>query len=97
MRTRRPIHHLGPRRRHAQWQPRGHALGDGHHVGLDAEMLDAKHLAGAAHARLHFVRDQQDAVLLRQRAQPLVELRRRHDIAALALDRLDHHARNFIR
>ncbi len=35
----------------------------------------AEHLAGAAHARLHLVGDQQHAVLRRQLAQPLVELR----------------------
>ena len=32
-------------------------------VRLDAEVLDREHLPGAAHARLHFVDDQQDAVL----------------------------------
>ena len=34
--------------------------------------------------------------LLRQLAQPLVELRRRHDVAALALDRLDEHGGDLV-
>ena len=33
---------------------------------------------------------------LRQLAQPLMELRRRHDVAALALDRLDEHGGHFV-
>ena len=39
--------------------------------GSHAGVLDREHLPGAPHPRLHFVDDEQDAVLLRQLAQPL--------------------------
>ena len=63
---------------------------------LQTEVLAGEHLAGAAHARLHLVDDQQDAVLRRQLAQALQERRRRHDVAALALDRLDDDRGDFV-
>ena len=59
--------------------------------------LDREHLPGAPHARLHFVGDEQDAVRLRQLAQPLQELIRRDDVAAFALNRLDDDRRDFVR
>ena len=65
-------------------------------VRLDAGELDREHLPGAPHARLHFVGDQQDAVLRRQLAQPLQELVRRDDVAAFALNRLDDDRRDFV-
>ena len=58
-------------------------------VRLDAGVLDREHPARPPHARLHFVRHEHDAVRRRERAQPLEELIRRHDVPALALDRLD--------
>ena len=61
-----------------------------------AEVLAREHLPGAAHPRLHLVDDQQHAVLRGQLAQPLQERRRRHDVAALALDRLDDDGGDFV-
>ena len=75
----------------------GDALGQADDVRLDAPVLDGEHLAGAAHAGLHFVGDQQDAVLVAQLAQLAMELRRRHEVAAFALDRLDEDRRHFVR
>src|SRR5439155_16848916 len=43
-----------------------------------------------------FVGDEQDAVLLRQLAQPLQELLGRHHIAAFALDWFDDDRRDFV-
>ena len=52
----------------AQGQARGDALGRDQDVGLDVGVLDRPHPAGAAHAGLDLVGDQQDAVALAQRA-----------------------------
>ena len=49
-------------------------LGERHHVGLDAGALVGEQLAGAAHAGLHLVEDQQQAVLVAQRAQAFEKL-----------------------
>ena len=52
-------------------------------------MLAGEHAAGAAHAALDFVGDEQDAVALADGSQFVEELGRRHDVAAFALDGLD--------
>ena len=70
-------------------QAAGDRLRHGHQVGLDAVVLDREQLAGAAEAGLHLVDDEQDPLAVADRAQPLEELRRRGDEAALALDGLD--------
>ncbi len=72
-----------------QRQPAGQALADAHDVGLDAVVLARPHRAGAADAGLHLVDDEQDAVLVAQPAQVGEPAGGRHDVAALALDRLD--------
>ena len=51
--------------------PAGEALGYAEDVRADAGVLAGEHLAGTAEPGRHFVADQQDAVLLRQRAQGL--------------------------
>ena len=68
---------------------RGDALGDGHDVRLDAVVLVAEPLAGAAHAGLDLVDDEAGADLVGDGAQVAHELGGRHDEAALALDGLD--------
>jgi hypothetical protein len=60
------------------------------------EVLGGPHLAGAAHAGLHLVADQQDAVLFRDAHQFIEELLRRDDIAAFALHRFDDDGGHFI-
>ncbi len=52
-------------------------------------MLHGEQLSGAAEAGLHFIGDQQDAVLIANGAQRLDEVRRRHIEATLALHRLE--------
>ena len=56
----------------------GHALGEGDHVGDDAVALGGEGVAEPAEAGDDLVEDQQDAVLVADRAQPLqIALRRR--------------------
>ncbi len=56
--------------------------------GLDAGILVVEQFAGAAHAGLDLVDDQQQAMRLGQRAQLTQEMLRRRPDAGLALDRL---------
>ena len=98
MRAALPLRHQALLRDHrADRQARAQALGQRHDVGLHAPVLAGEHAAGAADARLHFVEDQQDAVLVAQRAQAGEEAVGRHDVAAFALDRLDQDRRDFRR
>ena len=62
MRSRNPVHDLGLRHGHAQRHAAGNSLGHADDVGLHAGVLNRPPLAGAAHARLHFVRHQQNPV-----------------------------------
>ena len=64
-------------------------LGDRHDVGRHAGMLIGEQLAGAAHAALHFVEDQQQAVLVAELAQARAGSVRHDAHAAFALHRLD--------
>ena len=48
----------------AQGKAVGDSFGSDQDVGLDAVVLDGEHLAGAGEARLHFIRDKQNAVLV---------------------------------
>ncbi len=98
MRAARPaLHEALPRDDHPDRQARAEALGERRDVGRHAPMLAGEHAAGAADTRLDLVRDHQDAVAVAQRAQPRQEARRRDDVAALALDRLDEHRRHLAR
>src|SRR5262249_5590194 len=59
------------------------------YVGYGAEVIGRPQMAGAPHPGLHFVEDEQDAVLVADAAQPQEELWPGDDVAALALDGLD--------
>ena len=61
----------------AQRHAGGNALGGADDIRLDAKVFDRPPLAGAAHAGLDFVGDQQDAVPVAQFAQGREETRRR--------------------
>ncbi len=74
----------------------GQALGHGDQVGHHVEVLVGHHLAGAADARHHLVADEQDAVLVEQRAQALEPALGRHEHAVGAGDRLDDHRRDVL-
>ena len=77
--------HLGVLRDHgAQRHARGDALAGEQDVGLDADVLDGPHLAGATHPRLDLVADQVDPVAVAEFAQPHQPPVRRDDVATLA-------------
>ena len=61
--------------------------------GVDARPFIGEELAGAADAGLHLVEDEQQAVLVAERAELAQELAGDEADAALALDRLDHDRR----
>ena len=84
-------HHTGDR--HAS----GQALGHGDQIRLDTGMLEAEPGAGATEAGLHFVEDQNDAMLLGQLAQCLEKLRWRGEEATIALHRLDEDSGHALR
>src|SRR5262245_58029430 len=75
----------------------GNTLGQAHDIGYDSPMLHREHLASPTHARLHFIGNQQNAVLVAQLAQFTMKLWRRHDIATFALYRFDNDAGYFLR
>ena len=60
-----------------------------HDIRLNADVLIGEEIAGAAHAGLHFVEGQQQAVFVAQRAQRLDETGRSRPHAALALHQFD--------
>ncbi len=73
----------------------GDALGERDDIRDDVEVLRCEHLAGASHAALDFVEDQQDAVAVGDAAQFVEELLGRDEVAAFALDRFDHDRGDF--
>ncbi|SVK46432.1 Uncharacterised protein [Acinetobacter baumannii] len=93
---RRRIHHLGAARHRRQRHSARQAFRHSDQIGLNAVVLHGEQLAGTGEAGLHFVGDQQDAVLVAQRAQRLHEIGRRHVETALALHRLQHNGRHLL-
>ena len=79
---------LARREARAQREAAADALGGRHDVGRDAGPFVREQLAGAAHAGLHLVEEQQQAELVAHRAQALEILDRGGAHAALALHRL---------
>ena len=65
--------------------------------GSTSQCWTANSSPGPPEAGLDLVGDEQDAVLAGDLAQPRQEARRRHDVAALAEDRLDDDRRDLLR
>ncbi len=89
----RGVHDLRPPEHARERQARGDRLGDDDQVRLDPEVLHRERAPGAAETCLHLVGHEDDPVLVADPAEALHELGRRHDEAALALDRLEDDAR----
>src|SRR5262249_18061426 len=64
-------------------------LGDAHHIGSNAAALVGEEATSSPDARLDFVEDEQEAMLIAEFTQATQKWRRRHPYAAFALDRLD--------
>src|SRR3989442_7523247 len=62
-----PGHQLGSGNCGAEWHSAGDSFGESDDVGHEPKMFGREHLAGAAHAALDFVSDQQDVVFLSER------------------------------
>ncbi len=65
----RRVHDLGAADDAGQRKAAGQDLGHRHQIGLDAEMLHGEPFAGAPEARLDFIGDQHDAMLVAELAQ----------------------------
>ena len=85
------VHHAGSTDHAGKWEPGRQAFGHRDEVGLDARVLDAEELAGAAEPGLDLIDDQEDAVALRHLAEAAQEVRWGGHEAALAEHRLDDH------
>src|SRR5207248_3886075 len=79
------VHDLGLPEYTGEREPCRDRLRDGDQVGLDLEVLDPEHPAGATEARLHFVDDHHDVLPVADLTHALDELARRDDEAAFAL------------
>ncbi len=75
----------------AQGQAAGDPLGEGDHIRLDAELLEGEQAAGAAHAALDLVHQQQPVLLPRTAGNGLHIVKVQGQHTALALDQLHHH------
>ena len=91
-----PVHDRRPGDDRAQRQPVGNPLGQAHDIAGDAPVFRSEHLSRSAHPALDLVKDEQDSMLIAELAQTRQEVGGRHNVAALALDRLDEDRRQLI-
>ncbi|KPW18160.1 Uncharacterized protein ALO91_05860 [Pseudomonas syringae pv. aceris] len=91
--TRRPGVELALETQHGQRQTAADRLGHDDDVGFDPRMFEGKHLAGTAKAGLHFIQNQQNAVLARDFANLAQPCCRCRIDTALALHRFQNHRR----
>ena len=97
VRARHPIHHFGLADDNAQRHAGSNALRHANDVRLNTGVLDRPPFPRTANARLHFIRNQQDAVLIADPSQFLHEDGWRNHVSAFALDGLDENRRHFFR
>src|SRR5688572_8622660 len=97
MRAARPGADLRARDHGAERHTAGYALGGAKNIRLDAPVFAREHFSRAAETGLNFVGHQKYAVLSAKFLEHRQILRRRHDVAAFTLDRLDENRRHFFR
>ena len=83
------VHHISAANDTRQRIATRHRLCDGDQIGGHAGVFDGKPFAGPAKARLHFVGDQHDTVLVTDLAELVHHLERHGGITTLAQDGLD--------
>ena len=88
---------LGARQQRRQRHAAADAFAERHDVRLHAVMLVAEQGAEAPHPGLHLIANQQQLVLVAQRAQAGHEFGRRAIDAAFTLHRFEHHGHGFVR
>ncbi len=91
------VHDRRPPDHAREWKAGGDRLRDRHQVRLDAQVLHREHAAGTAEAGLHLVGDEDDAVAVADRPQPLHVRARRGDEPTLAELWLDHDGSHVLR
>ena len=96
MRSGLPVHDAGWREDCTERHAAGDAFRTADNVRLNSGELMRPPFSGAAHAGLHFVGDQHDAVLAANALQLLQEEVRRNDVPAFALNGLDDDSSDFL-
>src|SRR5262249_22514943 len=97
MSARFPGHDFGTSHRYPERHAGRNAFGDRDDVRMEVEVFEREHLAGAAHAALDFIRNQENAVLACDLLELRKKIQRRDDVAALTLNGLDDDRRDFAR
>ena len=80
----------------AEGQTAGDALGEGHRIGGDAILLEGKQGAGAAHAGLYLINEQQPVPLFTQLGHGRDKGPVQGQHAALPLNELEHHGAHVV-
>jgi hypothetical protein len=91
-----PMHEIGAGDGGAEREAAGDTFGQGEDVGRGVKMFGGEHAAGAAHAGLDFVGDEENAVACGDCGEFVEELARRDDVAAFALHGLDDDGGDFL-
>ncbi len=89
MRARFPIHHAFARDHRAERHAAGDSFCDAENIRLDSGVIAGPPFSGAAHAALHFIGYQHNSVLARDALQLAQKFRRRGNVSAFALHRLN--------
>src|SRR5439155_3018295 len=85
---------LLPRGVCTQWKPVGDTLGSDENVGIHSVMLDSKHFSATRESGLHFISDEQNAMLVENPFYFSKIVRRRNQNSAFAHHRLGNERRH---
>ena len=94
--ARLPCHQFGAGHHDAKRQTGSNSLRERDDIGLAIEVFEGKHLSRSSHSALHFIRNQKNAIVVRDLLKTLQEMRRWDDVSALSLNGLNNNRGNFI-